>query len=147
MKYGNLWRLIEKKETFVQWENYGLSISIDIAAGLTYLHETEVIHRFRNNATEKEGIYFFSRDIKSPNILIGRGMIAKITDFGLSKTVEQTTTQNTSMSIHWAAPEQFSRTAKSSTKTDIYRFVDKSQRSTFLICPIVLPSSCGKLPL
>jgi serine/threonine protein kinase len=64
MEHGNLFSLIAKKDNNVSWENYGKDIALQITLGLNHLHSNKVVHI----------------DIKSLNVLVGRGYAAKISD-------------------------------------------------------------------
>jgi serine/threonine protein kinase len=68
-----------------------LPIALDIASGMSFLHESHIFHR----------------DLKSGNVLIDNTGRAKIADFGLSKLVDMTVTHVTGMigSVAWTAPE------------------------------------------
>jgi tRNA A-37 threonylcarbamoyl transferase component Bud32 len=101
------------------------SIASDIAKGLSLLHDRRVIHQ----------------DLKSPNVLIGDGMRAKITDFGLAQVKTETSTLALTMpqrtqatteqaakpagTLRWMAPELFCclfrRRAKATDKSDIHK--------------------------
>jgi serine/threonine protein kinase len=68
----------------------------DVLKGITFLHENNIIHR----------------DLKAQNILVtetARGPVAKITDFGISKTTGSETTSSSALlgTIEYMAPEQF----------------------------------------
>ncbi|RHY75299.1 hypothetical protein DYB38_013796 [Aphanomyces astaci] len=95
------------------WDDKVL-LALDIADGLTYVHHRHVIHR----------------DLKSRNVLLcdrvtdeGRRVGAKLTDFGLSRTVKD---YNTSLSCgvgtyRWMAPELFLGSRYTSA-VDVYSF-------------------------
>lgn len=84
-----------------------------ILTGLEYLHSKDIIHR----------------DIKGANILIDHKGAVKISDFGISKRVEATSTLNASNkkvnrvslqgSVFWMAPEVVKQTAYT-RKADIW---------------------------
>ncbi|CAG8729463.1 24570_t:CDS:10, partial [Gigaspora rosea] len=81
-----------------------------ILQGLNYLHEKDIIHR----------------DIKGANILVDNKGIIKISDFGISKKVEDqfmaaTSAQRPSLqgSVFWMAPEVIKQTPYTS-KADIW---------------------------
>ena len=70
---------------------------IDVLQGLSYLHQHKIIHR----------------DLKPANILIKNtpsGPVAKITDFGISKSVGSSSTKSSELlgTIEYMSPEQFS---------------------------------------
>ena len=81
---------------------------MDIAHGLQYLHDRDIIHR----------------DLKSWNVLLDDRLNAKICDFGLPKVKTQsqlTATMGVSAgTILWMAPELFGRRAKNTESTDVY---------------------------
>ncbi|MEA4923392.1 MAG: Stk1 family PASTA domain-containing Ser/Thr kinase [Eubacteriaceae bacterium] len=85
-----------------------ISISKQIAAGLSAAHKHGIIHR----------------DVKPHNILINEEGVAKIADFGIAKAVSTTTivdnTNETVMgSVHYFSPEQ-ARGGYVDEKSDIY---------------------------
>lgn len=82
-----------------------VSMVLDLAQGLSYLHGRHIVHR----------------DLKSLNILVDGQMRAKLSDFGLSK-IKLTTasmTRGGGGTIHWEAPELFDE-APNSYATDVY---------------------------
>jgi len=87
------------------------SIARDIARGLAYLHDLNILHR----------------DIKCENILLekrGEFTIAKICDFGLATTMDKGPFHNLHGTPLYIAPELFCLTGPYpfSTKSDIYAF-------------------------
>jgi serine/threonine protein kinase len=97
---GNLKVVLSKKP---DWEKK-MSILMDIAKGIEYLHNNDIIHR----------------DIKSSNILIDNGYRAKLGDFGFV-TLQQDCTMTKCGTPCWIAPEimQGERYGRSA---DIYSF-------------------------
>ncbi|KAF8610525.1 kinase-like protein [Ceratobasidium sp. AG-I] len=85
-----------------------LSLMIDIARGIKYLHEHKppVIHR----------------DCKSSNILITSKVTAKIADFGLAKVKQSTRSMVRSLvgTVNWQAPELWHAHPKYDYKVDVY---------------------------
>jgi WD40 repeat protein/serine/threonine protein kinase len=98
-------RLQEARE--LKWDKR-LSIALNIAQGLTSLHNRYIVHR----------------DLKSLNILLTEQEQAKIADFGLAKVkleVSSTSTKtHKSGSVRWRAPELFKPHSSPSSITDIY---------------------------
>lgn len=98
--------------TCLTWEQR-LSICIGAARGLDYLHtgiEQEIIHR----------------DVKDSNILLDKNLVAKISDFGLSKLGNVSESQSLlSTKVRgtpgFVDPDYF-MTHKPTTKTDVYAF-------------------------
>ncbi|MDD4137508.1 MAG: protein kinase [Methanoregula sp.] len=80
-----------------------------IAEGIRYAHARRCIHR----------------DIKPQNILLTGEMVPKITDWGISKVLEENTNMTTvaGFSLSYAAPEQIAPEKFGSTdeRTDIYQ--------------------------
>ncbi len=85
-----------------------LAVMKKLLATLSEVHLLGVIHR----------------DIKPENILFTKEGDPRISDWGLSKVLltTKTPTVNPKMSIHYAAPEQFSKKIKVDGRTDIYQF-------------------------
>ena len=102
--YGPLFNLLrEGKEVppkkLVEWTK-------QIATGMSYLHQHKIIHR----------------DLKSPNILIGRNDIIKISDFGTSRQwSEHSTKMSFAGTVAWMAPEVI-RNEVCNEKVDIWSF-------------------------
>lgn len=88
--------------------SYQLSIMLDIAHGLAYLHarKPSIIHR----------------DCKSSNILITSRGVAKITDFGLAKVKQSTRSMVRSLvgTVNWQAPELWHPHPKYNHKVDVF---------------------------
>ncbi|KAI9458286.1 hypothetical protein F5148DRAFT_983809 [Russula earlei] len=85
-----------------------LSIMLDVARGLEYLHQRKpsVIHR----------------DCKSSNILITSKGVAKIADFGLAKVKQSTRSMVRSLvgTVNWQAPELWHAHPKYNYKVDVF---------------------------
>ncbi|KEP53862.1 tyrosine kinase family catalytic domain protein [Rhizoctonia solani 123E] len=85
-----------------------ISLMLDIARGIKYLHEHKppVIHR----------------DCKSSNILITNKVTAKIADFGLAKVKQSTRSMVRSLvgTVNWQAPELWHAHPKYDYKVDVY---------------------------
>ncbi len=69
----------------------GRKICLDVARGLVHLHQRNIVHM----------------DLKSPNILLGKDLTAKIADVGLARSITGSyLSQMTSIgTMAWAAPE------------------------------------------
>ena len=84
-----------------------VDIAKQIAAGLSCAHKNHIIHK----------------DVKPHNVLVTNDGIAKITDFGIAKTVDNATIVNNGDmvmgSVHYFSPEQ-ARGGYVDEKSDIY---------------------------
>lgn len=83
-----------------------LDITIQICAGLQYIHDREILHR----------------DIKPKNIMVLANGLVKITDFGIAHIVKQTVTRLTSRTtgtMPYMSPEQFAA-KPADARSDIY---------------------------
>ncbi|KAL3141044.1 hypothetical protein ABBQ32_005555 [Trebouxia sp. C0010 RCD-2024] len=103
--HGNLFKSIQQdSKGTLQWWDRGRHVALDIAKGLAYLHSRKIIHL----------------DLKSHNILLGRGGVAKIADVGLAKIMSNSATRASAAgTFDWAAPEQLVG-EKCTEKADIY---------------------------
>lgn len=95
MPKGSLFNLLHSKTT-LDWK-LRLQIARDMACGLAFLHNKNIIHR----------------DLKSANVLLDSEMKAKLTDIGLSKIrdskVISDQVQKEVGNLQWMAPEVFSQ--------------------------------------
>ncbi|EEB74775.1 serine/threonine-protein kinase [Thermococcus sp. AM4] len=97
---GSLARL----EKPLHWEKVA-EIAFGICEGLKYAHSRGIVHR----------------DLKPSNVLLKKG-VPKISDWGLSKVVTESSSTTTSFTPLYAAPEQISkRFGKTDERTDIWQ--------------------------
>ena len=102
---GSLWSLLKDKTKDISWEQR-YRIGLDVAEGLSYLHDRDIVHG----------------DLKSENILLDRNGRAKVTDFGTSALKSEESTHGTWGGTYcWAAPETF-LTEKNSKAADVYSY-------------------------
>ena len=66
-----------------------LAWALQIASGMQHLHTNSVVHR----------------DLKSGNVLLSFGLLAKICDFGTARTLANTTMTSQKGTYRWMAPE------------------------------------------
>jgi predicted Ser/Thr protein kinase len=107
MPVGSLYAVLHNNKP-LDWE-IRHQIAIDIACGISFLHAETILHR----------------DLKSLNVLLDEHYHAKLTDFGLAKIKNESSSTATSHSVGtlaWMAPELFQRHAKYSQQSDIYSF-------------------------
>ncbi|XP_054782655.1 putative leucine-rich repeat receptor-like serine/threonine-protein kinase At2g19230 [Prosopis cineraria] len=112
MDLGDLNALLSDKNSEVLKWNERLQVAVDAARGLEYLHDgcnTPIIHR----------------DLKPSNILLNNCMVAKISDFGLSREFKNEKDSHLSTqpagTLGYIDPE-FQRSRKLNKKSDIYSF-------------------------
>ncbi|KAF8174668.1 kinase-like domain-containing protein, partial [Mycena galopus ATCC 62051] len=109
MENGNIVEFLRKSPPDMD----RLSLILDVALGLEYLHKQKVVHG----------------DLKGINILITPSQRACIADFGLSSIVNAMTVQLTTSSAptrggtaHYQAPELFEGGSPNSFASDVYGF-------------------------
>lgn len=101
---GSIRKYIEKRlgqpdlKTSLRW-------AIEIAEGMNYLHEKDLVHR----------------DLKSDNVLLTADWTAKICDFGTARMMDHTTKGTTSGTYAWMAPEVI-KSEKYSKSCDVYSY-------------------------
>uniref|UniRef100_J3M108 Protein kinase domain-containing protein n=1 Tax=Oryza brachyantha TaxID=4533 RepID=J3M108_ORYBR len=105
---GTLFQRIHSRSTLT-WEDC-LRIAAETAEALAYLHSTStpIIHR----------------DIKSSNILLDENLVAKISDFGASRSIPLNHTHVTTLiqgTIGYLDPEYF-QSSQLTEKSDVYSF-------------------------
>ena len=107
MEFANLGSLEQHYKSLD--ENKRIVVGLDVSKGLQYLHSKSLIHR----------------DLKLENVvLVGetertKGLVAKITDFGLTRKVETYMT-NLIGTFYYMAPELVANKPKYDFKVDIY---------------------------
>ena len=79
--------LHDKKE--VPSPDQSLAWAQQIASGMQHLHNNNVVHR----------------DLKSKNILLALGLLAKVCDFGTARTLAKTAVTTQKGTYRWMAPE------------------------------------------
>jgi Serine/threonine protein kinase len=81
-------------------------IILDVLSGLKHAHEKGIIHR----------------DIKPSNILLDANGRAKVSDWGIAKISDMTTSRNEALTLTYAAPEQLDTDlGPIDEKTDVYQ--------------------------
>ncbi|KAK3252561.1 hypothetical protein CYMTET_38155 [Cymbomonas tetramitiformis] len=105
---GSLYDLIRRARsgagTF-EWSTR-LRYALDAARAMVFLHSKKVIHR----------------DLKTPNLLVDRGNVCKVSDFGMSRfTTGVETDKVEGLNPRWAAPELL-RGEKYGQSVDVYSF-------------------------
>lgn len=104
MENGSLYNLLRLQKLKIMTVH---RIAKDIALGMNYLHEENVLHR----------------DLTSRNILLTKHMQAKVADFGLSKkNLKDSDLSYTMGSVPWMAPEVIASARQFSKKADVYSF-------------------------
>lgn len=106
---GSLWGLLASHPPSEIDPDLKLHVAKDIAKGMIYLHEEGIVHR----------------DLAARNILLTEDYRAKITDFGMSRTLTPDQEENATKSevgpLKWMAPESISNRLFSK-KSDSWMF-------------------------
>ena len=104
----NLELIIENRAEYSLEINRALSIFIDIANGLTYLHarNPQVLHR----------------NLTARNVLLDKSMNAKITDFGISRIVDLSKAMTNPETLVYMPPEALKSHSKYSDRFDTFSF-------------------------
>ncbi|XP_018492996.2 LRR receptor-like serine/threonine-protein kinase ERECTA isoform X3 [Raphanus sativus] len=114
MDNGSLWDLLHgpatKKKTLLDWDAR-LKIAYGAAQGLAYLHHDcspRIIHR----------------DVKSSNILLDKDLEARLTDFGIAKSlcVSKSHTSTYIMGTIGYIDPEYARTSRLTEKSDVYSY-------------------------
>jgi hypothetical protein len=108
---GSLWSILDNKTRF---PSIPLSLLIawiaDILSALCYLHELRIIHR----------------DVKAENVLVCDGLICKVSDFGVSKQLMESSfgvkSTKHAGTLSFMAPENFPPHGRYSHRSDVYSF-------------------------
>lgn len=106
MAGGSLRKYLHKQEPYSLPLKLVLTLSLDIARGMNYLHSQGILHR----------------DLKSENILLGEDMSVKVSDFGISCLESQCGSRKGFTSTYrWMAPEMIKEKVHT-RKVDVYSF-------------------------
>ena len=99
--------LIEKREKEGIPLHFKLSILVDVAQGLEFLHAQDIVHR----------------DLSSNNVLLTKQLMAKIADLGVAKVIEQNkmmTQSEAPGTVHFMPPEAFSDKPRYGLPVDVF---------------------------
>ena len=99
--------LIEKREKEGIPLHFKLSILVDVAQGLEFLHAQDIVHR----------------DLSSNNVLLTKQLVAKIADLGVAKIIEQNkmmTQTQTPGTLHFMPPEALSNKPRYGLPVDVF---------------------------
>ena len=99
--------LIENREREGIPLHFKLSILVDVAQGLEFLHAQDIVHR----------------DLSSNNVLLTKQLVAKIADLGVAKVIEQNkmmTQTQTPGTLHFMPPEALSSKPRYGLPVDMF---------------------------
>ena len=85
---GSLYDYLHVKKTEPS-PDQSFAWALQVASGMQHLHNNNVVHR----------------DLKSANIVLSFGFLAKVCDFGTARTMAMTTRTNQAGTYRWMAPE------------------------------------------
>ncbi|XP_071952478.1 tyrosine-protein kinase CSK-like [Antedon mediterranea] len=104
MSKGNLVDYLRSRGRLVIKKPLQLNFASDVASGMAYLEEKELVHR----------------DLAARNILISEDDVAKVSDFGLARDVNLNTEVG-KIPIKWTAPEAL-RKNNFTVKSDVWSY-------------------------
>ncbi len=110
---GSLYSFLHARGGVALDKKFRLQIAVDIALGMSVLESSTppLVHRSKNDFVFIFLNFLFSRDLKSPNILMvpghnnGTSPVCKVTDFGLSKQLFGQVQGRDVFNPDWLAPE------------------------------------------
>eukprot|EP00042_Codosiga_hollandica_P044782 m.446897 g.446897 ORF g.446897 m.446897 type:complete len:924 (+) comp56874_c0_seq1:183-2954(+) len=106
MSNGALYNYLQKTDGLTLANK--MSFAIDIATGMEYLSKLNHVHR----------------DLATRNVLVSAALVCKISDFGLSRNLEDDTyyeSEGGMIPIRWTPPEAY-KYKKYSTESDVWSF-------------------------
>ncbi|XP_073019801.1 serine/threonine-protein kinase EDR1-like [Primulina eburnea] len=105
---GSLYKLLHRPHIQID-EKRRIKMALDVAKGMNYLHTRHPI--------------IVHRDLKTPNLLVDKNWVVKVSDFGMSRLQHHTFLSSKSVAgtAEWMAPEVL-RNEQSNEKSDVYSF-------------------------
>lgn len=100
---------LQDNQAYILTPSDRMIIAIDVARGLQYLHERNIIHR----------------DLKSLNVLLDKNKRARISDFGLARitsSLQQIPLTGNIGTTPWMAPEVLISSPAYDTRADVYSY-------------------------
>ena len=79
--------LREKIQEDLPW-NLTVRLALDIATGLSFLHENNIVHRFSPSSLSFSSLTLTAETLRQTNILVDKDWRAKICDFSFSCHVD-----------------------------------------------------------
>ncbi|XP_030640083.1 megakaryocyte-associated tyrosine-protein kinase [Chanos chanos] len=104
MEKGSLANFLRTRGRSVITASQLLCFALDVCEGMEYLESKKLVHR----------------DLAARNVLLSDDDVAKISDFGLAKTVTKSL-DNAMLPVKWTAPEALKK-EKFSTRSDVWSY-------------------------